>query len=895
MDELEDRDIYGNIDGTINVTGSRPTPVDVNANIIDLATLGAASDGGVSASGTYSGGSSGVGGGVSVPGNITAQVEPFVKAELARIQELYDKGLISPQQKAVREAQVIGDGAFALGMGAEEVAKAVNAVYKTYGVDAKFDGTSVVNPNGSVNVAENPNIGLVSRQLGDIKTDSVPKSSSIIDAVSAGISVVGAIGGSGGGSDTKPATTPPVTTPPSTATAAPQGITIGNGSGNTPPGYADSPTLAELGANNATTPVNTPTTTPTTNPVTTPDPNKNYSLSDLPVTIGDGAGTLPPGYADSPAAPTTDNTTNNGAQTDEQRIGEIIQSEMDDVAKKEALQNLADEKGISMSDLGVIAAATFGAAVIGNLFGGNGSGGNGSGGNGATDNGGTTTDNANNNGGDAGGTDWASIIAGAGSILSAWLGYKAAGDAADAQAAAANRALDIFEKNAGIATTKINESTNTALSQIAVGADASKKNITDSSQAARDVLYKGGNVARDDIISARDSATQTLLDAFGLQKDEINATAIASSALVSAAREKSVAALTSGFRDAIAGVESARDLSNKIIQDSTDTAEGKIDIARAGAIAAQDRGLAAIRSDFQPYLDAGKVTVEGLEKLINDPQTQRDFILNNPYFDEFANQTERRLLANQTAKGRVGTGETGLELRNRLLEYGNQLLNTAIAQRQALVNTGINAAANVGNAEIARANAVAGIEKAAGESLAQLVQTAGINKANITTNAGNTIANLSTQQGQAVADTETQAGKDLATIESNRGTNVATLTGNSASQIANVGITAGNNLATIATSTAGKLADSYTTEGTNLANINTAATNASAGLEANRGINEANILTGNAANTADVVLGQGNATAAGTIGQADQLKNGLLDLATIAINPTKFNVSGVNA
>ena len=558
----------------------------------------------------------------------------------------------------------------------------------------------------------------------------------------------------------------------------------------------------------------------------------------------------------------------------------IDNAEMDEQAKIDAINGVAESNSMDLGKIATLAGAAIIGAGLGGIFSGSSGGGSGGEGSGTGNNSGGN----NTNGGEPSGSNLESIISTVGGLLGAWLGYKAAGDATDAQTDAANRALDIFEENVDIATTGIDETTDTALADVAIGATTARGNITDSSTNARTALVAGGLMARDDITTARDNTTARLLESFGLQKEEINNTAVASSALISAAREKSAAAVMSGYSDAITGVESARDLSNKIIQDSTDSAEEKIDVARAGAVAAQDRGVKAIRSDFQPYLDAGKVTVEGLEKLVNDPEAQRDFILDNPFFDEFANQAERRLLANQAATGRVAAGETSLELRNRLLEFGNQLLDTAITQRQNLVNTGMNASAQVGNAEIIRANAVSGIEQAAGQSLAQLVQTAGINKANITTNAGKDIADLSVGRGKDLATIETTAGRDLASIETARGTNIANLTGSNATQISNNENAAAVNLADITTGTATQVANVYTREGANLANINTGEAAANAELEANRGINKANILTGNAANTADVVMGAGNVAAAGEIAQANSLKTGLLDLTTIALN-----------
>jgi hypothetical protein len=805
----------------------------------------------------------------------------------------------SASKKAQRIAAIVSSEAAKNGLSAEQRIAALEAVWKSYGIDLNLDPDSLV----AKQQGEQYGVRLDANGLIDVAgaVDPAPSSTSgqgsTIGKIIAAIGTVAGIAGinsSDGGSGATNTTAgvgrggnPESTTYIDPVTGLPTPVNPNDNATATQP---QTPTeiLSDItvdGSSNANTPVRASQATTTQNDVNTPvqvppntttDAGTNTGSATTignATTISDGT---PGGNVDPNAARNAevlaevDGIIGNGDLTDQQRIDQINQ--------------VAESKGIDMGSLITIAGASILGAGLVNIFSSSGSG-SGSGsetGNGAGSQ--NTGGNTTNTGGDGSPSTTETVIGTIGSLLGAWLGYRAAGDAADAQTNAANRALDIFEANAITATGRINETTNTALSTVTTGATDARKNITDSSTSARDTLVQGGTMARGDITTARNNSTATLLAAFGLQKQEINSTALASSALISAAREASASAIMAGYSDGISGIESARDLSNQIIQESTDSAEEKIDVARAGAIAAQDRGVEAIRSDFQPYLDAGKVTVEGLEKLINDPETQRDFILNNPFFDEFANQAERRLLANQAAKGRVAAGETSKELRNQLLEYGNQLLNTAISQRQVLVNTGMNAAASVGNAELVRANAVSGIEQAAGQSLSQLVQTAGINKANIATNAGRDISELSVGRGKDLATIETQSARDLAQIETDRGTNITNLTGTNATQTANIENTAGANLATIATSSADKIANSFTGEGVNLANINTGEASANAELEANRGINEANILTGNAANTADVTLGSGNAEAAGIIGQSNQLKNGLLDLTTIALN-----------
>jgi len=613
----------------------------------------------------------------------------------------------------------------------------------------------------------------------------------------------------------------------------------------------------------------------------------NVSLADVAekygTTVANVSGII---AAASNQNPSTDEA-NSGNQTDtgtdtetvnNARIGAEIREAMDnpnlsDTGKKAAIDKISTDNGVSKEVIAGIVGASAAAVIAG--YGGGGSG----------------NSNANSGGGETNISNLTTpqIIAGAGSLIGAWLGYKGAGDAADAQSKAAAAALAVFEKNAAASVVRLQDTANTAIKTIQGGAETSRNDIITGNETARSDIIAGGNVARGDVISARDKATQTLLDSFGLQKSEITNTALAASGLISAAREKAAGAITAGFSAGIAQIGTSRDIANKILQDSLTSAEEKMDVGRAGAIAAQDRGVSAVRSDFQPYLDAGRLTVENISNLVNNPQAQRDFILSNPFFDALAKKSEDALLKAKASVGKVGTGGTQIELQNEMLAIGNQLLDAAINRSLPLIQGGQNAAAQVAAAERARASAVSQIELSVGQSLAQLVQSTGVNRANVEQNAGNAIADLNVGQGRELAGIETRAGENLASIESTRGTQMANAISNNATQRAGVEIDAGNNLANLATSEGTALANSANTAGSNLANINTASTDAQARLQSNLGVNEANILTGNAANTADTLLGAGNATAAGIVGQTNALTNGLLNLGTIALNPTQFN------
>lgn len=111
------------------------------------------------------------------------------------------------------------------------------------------------------------------------------------------------------------------------------------------------------------------------------------------------------------------------------------------------------------------------------------------------------------------------------------------------------------------------------------------------------------------------------------------------------------------------------------------------------AIKASERALATVRSDLQPFREAGQAELTGLSRLVSDPEAQRQFVTENPFFESLANDAERRLLSNAAARGKVGSGGTAVALQDALLRLGTGLVGQSVQQRQNLATLGANAAA----------------------------------------------------------------------------------------------------------------------------------------------------------------------------------------------------------
>lgn len=149
------------------------------------------------------------------------------------------------------------------------------------------------------------------------------------------------------------------------------------------------------------------------------------------------------------------------------------------------------------------------------------------------------------------------------------------------------------------------------------------------------------------------------------------------------------------------------------------------------AIRASERALSTVRADLQPFREAGAGQLTGLSELISDPEAQRRFVTENPFFESLASDAERRLLSNAAARGKVGSGGTAAALQDALLRLGTGLVGQNVQQRQNLATLGANAAAGQATA----------------------TQQTGSNVANLITGAGNAQA-----AGQIGAANARQAG-----------------------------------------------------------------------------------------------------------------------------------------
>lgn len=155
-----------------------------------------------------------------------------------------------------------------------------------------------------------------------------------------------------------------------------------------------------------------------------------------------------------------------------------------------------------------------------------------------------------------------------------------------------------------------------------------------------------------------------------------------------------------------------KDIIGGITGSSADAAKSAAGVQSASADKAidfQKKTFDTIRADLAPYRDVGSRNISGLEALVTDPNAQKDFVLNNPFFSALADKAKTDLFNNAAAKGKVGSGGTAQALQNSLMLLGTDILNQNITQRSGLVGMGQNAAAQTGNAAQNSANSIANL------------------------------------------------------------------------------------------------------------------------------------------------------------------------------------------
>ena len=154
---------------------------------------------------------------------------------------------------------------------------------------------------------------------------------------------------------------------------------------------------------------------------------------------------------------------------------------------------------------------------------------------------------------------------------------------------------------------------------------------------------------------------------------------------------------------------------------SADKAADKQIEAADRATQIQQDAADLVRSDLQPFREAGEGALSQLSGLVTDPNQQKKFIENNPFFEALAGKAQQGIMQNAAARGKVGSGGTAEALQNSLVLLGSDLLNQRVAQTQNLAGLGQSAAAQQAQQTQASAGAIGEIALQRGNVAAQEV------------------------------------------------------------------------------------------------------------------------------------------------------------------------------
>lgn len=128
---------------------------------------------------------------------------------------------------------------------------------------------------------------------------------------------------------------------------------------------------------------------------------------------------------------------------------------------------------------------------------------------------------------------------------------------------------------------------------------------------------------------------------------------------------------------------------------------------QAGAI---DRATAT----QQPYNQLGTTAANQIQQIQSDPGA---YVQNNPFYKSLADDAQRRLMASEASKGKVGSGGTANELQTQLLNLGNGLVQQQVGTLQNQVNSGQTAATNTSNLQTSKGDVQAAGVVGAGNAL----------------------------------------------------------------------------------------------------------------------------------------------------------------------------------
>ena len=136
------------------------------------------------------------------------------------------------------------------------------------------------------------------------------------------------------------------------------------------------------------------------------------------------------------------------------------------------------------------------------------------------------------------------------------------------------------------------------------------------------------------------------------------------------------------------------------------------------AAALQKQMFDQIQSNLNPFIDAGKAALPGLNALLDPTQGLEDFYGSEQYA-LMGSEGQNNLLASQEATGGMGNTSTGNSLKMIAPNLGQQYLADSYNRHMGIANMGQNSAANLGSAAQNYASQAGNAYMRAGQAQAQ--------------------------------------------------------------------------------------------------------------------------------------------------------------------------------
>lgn len=115
----------------------------------------------------------------------------------------------------------------------------------------------------------------------------------------------------------------------------------------------------------------------------------------------------------------------------------------------------------------------------------------------------------------------------------------------------------------------------------------------------------------------------------------------------------------------------------------------------------RERGIARL----EPSAEIQDRQLSDIDRLVSDPEAQKEFVTQNPFFTALADEAQRRLLSKEATRGKIASGGTAEALQNSILLLGEDLIGRRVERGRQIVGTTPGARVAQANIDVGQAAA----------------------------------------------------------------------------------------------------------------------------------------------------------------------------------------------